>query len=176
MCLIFFIPFWIFEPSTDGKSKQVRKPEEFSASFNPFQDFETRTSFHEDYSYGRNVPRDFNSDGCSQKSSFFRRQLHVDHFDVESAEVADYLFHFQRVARWNGWSHEEKGFSWQRICVGQRNRYWDVKLILKLMIMAFFALYSRTELVLKKGWLCTEVSSGTERSLTENLFLISVSL
>ena len=75
MCLIFFIPFWIFEPSTDGKSKQVRKPEEFSASFNPFQDFETRTSFHEDYSYGRNVPRDFDNDDCSKKSSFFSRQL-----------------------------------------------------------------------------------------------------
>ena len=34
-----FIPFWIFESSTDDKSKQVRKPEEFSASFNPFSGF-----------------------------------------------------------------------------------------------------------------------------------------
>ena len=47
-----FIPFWLFESSTDGKSKQVREPEEFSDSFSPFQDFETRTNFHEDYSYG----------------------------------------------------------------------------------------------------------------------------
>ena len=148
------------------KANRLENLKSFRLVLTLFQDFETRTSFHEDYSYGRNVPRDFNSDGCSQKSSFFRRQLHVDHFDVESAEVADYLFHFQRVARWNGWSHEEKGFSWQRICVGQRNRYWDVKLILKLMIMAFFALYSRRDFV---QCICTEVSSGTEKSLTENL-------
>ena len=84
-----FIPFWIFESSTDGKSKQVRKSEAFLASLNPFQDFETRTSFHENYSYGRNVPRDFDSDDCSQRSSFFRIQVHVDHFDGESADLAD---------------------------------------------------------------------------------------
>ena len=54
-----FIPFWHFESSTDGKSKKVREPEEFSDSFSPFRDFQTRTSFHEDYSYGCNVPRDF---------------------------------------------------------------------------------------------------------------------
>ena len=39
-----FIPFWLFDSSTDGKSKQVREPEEFSDSFSPFQAFETRTS------------------------------------------------------------------------------------------------------------------------------------
>ena len=39
-----FIPFWLFESSTDGKSKQVREPEEFSGRFSPFQAFETRTS------------------------------------------------------------------------------------------------------------------------------------
>ena len=33
----------------------------------------------------------------------------MDHFDGEFAEVADYLSHFPRVARLNGWSHEEKG-------------------------------------------------------------------
>ena len=60
-----FIPFWIFVFSTDGKSKQVREPDELSDSFSPFHDFEIRTSFHEDYSYSRNVPRDFDSDDCS---------------------------------------------------------------------------------------------------------------
>ena len=53
-----FIPFWLLESSTDGKGKRVRERKEFSDSFSPFQDFETRTSFHESYSYGRNVPRD----------------------------------------------------------------------------------------------------------------------
>ena len=101
--------FWLLESSTDGKSKQAREPEEFSDSFRPSHDLETMTSFHEDYSYGRKVPRDFDSDDCSQRSSFFRRQLNVDHFDDESAELADYLSHFERVAKWNGWSHEEKG-------------------------------------------------------------------
>ena len=33
----------------------------------------------------------------------------MHHLDGESADVADYLFHFEPVARWNGWSHEEKG-------------------------------------------------------------------
>ena len=58
----------------------------FSDSFSPFHDFEIRTSFHEGYSYGRNVPRDFDSGDCGQRSSILRRQLSVDHFDGESAE------------------------------------------------------------------------------------------
>ena len=104
-----FIPFWLFELSTDGKSKRVRELEECSDSVSPFHNFETRASFHEGYRYGRKVPRDFDSDDCRQRSSFFRTQLGVHHLDGESADLADYLFHFERVARWNGWSHEEKG-------------------------------------------------------------------
>ena len=91
------------------KANRLENLKSFRLVLTLFQDFETRTSFHEDYSYGRNVPRDFDNDDCSKKSSFFSRQLNVDHFDDESAELADYLSHFERVAKWNGWSHEEKG-------------------------------------------------------------------
>ena len=39
----------------------------------------------------------------------FRRQLSVGRFVGESADLAGCLSQFERVARWNGWSHEEKG-------------------------------------------------------------------
>ena len=52
-----FVPFWFLEYSTDGRSKHVREPKEFPDCFSPFHDFETRTSFHEDYSYGCSVSR-----------------------------------------------------------------------------------------------------------------------
>ena len=52
-----------------------------------------------------------NNDDSSQRSNFFCRHFCVDHFDGESADLADHLSHFERVARWNGWSHKEKGDS-----------------------------------------------------------------
>ena len=55
------------------------------------------------------MPRNFDSAGCRRRSNFHRKQLRVDQFDGESAVLDDYLSHFVRVARWNGWSHEEKG-------------------------------------------------------------------
>ena len=40
-----FILIWLFESSTDGESKQVGEPEEFSDGFSAFRDFGTRTIF-----------------------------------------------------------------------------------------------------------------------------------
>ena len=100
----------------------------------------------------------------------------MNHFDGESAEVADYLSHFERVAKWNGWSHEEKGIQLAmnlreaaRKVLGCLTDFEvdDYDVLCSVLKMKFSP---------KERCLCTEVSSGTERSLTENRFLILVSL
>ena len=90
----------------------------------------------------------------------------MDHFDGESADLADFCPILNVLQDGMAGHTKKRGFGWPWIFMGQRNRYWDVYLTLKLMIMTFFALYSRRDFV---QCICTEVSSGTEKSLTENL-------
>ena len=75
MCLIFLFHFGFLSLAQTIKANRLENLKSFRLVLTLFQDFETRTSFHEDYSYGRNVPRDFDNDDCSKKSSFFSRQL-----------------------------------------------------------------------------------------------------